>query len=130
MLRLVTAVSSSYHRKCMCLLICINASSFHHFDKVSSQLSLSFSLLRPLYPSLTSTLTFTLPFLPSNSHYGAQAVVVSVDPKRVYITSPEAAPKGKYVRYNILSGHSYSNLLPFIEFTCVCLMWTVICQRV
>jgi imidazole glycerol phosphate synthase subunit HisF len=30
-------------------------------------------------------------------HYGAQAVVVSVDPKRVYVASPEAAPAGMVV---------------------------------
>jgi glutamine amidotransferase/cyclase len=32
-----------------------------------------------------------------SKHYGAQAVVVSVDPKRVYVNSPEAAPKGVFV---------------------------------
>jgi len=32
-----------------------------------------------------------------SKHYGAQAVVVSVDPKRVYVDSPEAAPKGVFV---------------------------------
>ena len=31
------------------------------------------------------------------SHYGAQAVVVSIDPKRVYVSSREEAPKGKHV---------------------------------
>ena len=36
---------------------------------------------------------------------------MSVDPKRVYVTSPEAAPKGKYVRYSVISGHSCYNLL-------------------
>ena len=30
-------------------------------------------------------------------HYGAQAVVVSVDPKRVYVSSPAAAPAGMTV---------------------------------
>ena len=31
------------------------------------------------------------------SHYGAQAVVVSIDPKRVYVSSPSDAPPGKTV---------------------------------
>ena len=31
------------------------------------------------------------------SHYGAQAVVVSIDPKRVYVSSPSDAPEGKTV---------------------------------
>jgi hypothetical protein len=65
--------------------------------------------------SLPYTLPSTLTPCLSHSHYGAQAVVVSVDPKRVYVTSPEAAPKGKYVRYSIVAGCSHSNLLTLIE---------------
>ena len=32
-----------------------------------------------------------------SNHYGAQAVVVSIDPKRVYVSSPADAPPGKTV---------------------------------
>eukprot|EP01041_Mallomonas_annulata_P000378 gene378-691_t len=32
-----------------------------------------------------------------SSHYGAQAVVVSIDPKRVYVADPASAPAGKTV---------------------------------
>ena len=57
---------------------------------------------RPLFVSEPHQIALILLHLTSPtslpySHYGAQAVVVSVDPKRVYVHSPSDAPAGNVV---------------------------------